>query len=65
MGLDIRVPLGLLFLSIGLMMLIYGVFTYGSAIYAVSLGVNINLIWGGLMTLFGATMFVFGRRAKV
>jgi len=64
MGLDIRIPLGMMFLSTGGMMLLYGLFTRGSAIYAKSLGVNLNLYWGVLMFLFGLVMFLLGRRAK-
>jgi hypothetical protein len=64
MGLDIRIPLGLIFLIIGGIMTIFGLFTHGSAIYEKSLGFNINLAWGILMFLFGAVMFFMGRRQK-
>ncbi len=33
------------------------------AIYQRSLGININLIWGGVMLLFGVAMLWLGRRA--
>jgi len=64
MGLDIRIPLGLMFLSTGGMMFLYGIFTRGSEIYAKSLGTNLNISWGLLMLLFGGVMFFFGRRKK-
>ncbi len=64
MGLDIRIPLGLIFLIIGGIMAIYGAFTHGSPLYAKSLGVDLNLTWGALMTLFGLIMFLLGRRKK-
>ena len=65
MGLDIRIPLGLVFLIIGGIMGIYGIFTNGdTALYEKSLGININLVWGGLMFVFGAIMFFFGKRKK-
>jgi len=64
MGLDIRIPLGMMFLSTGGMMLLYGLFTRGSVIYEKSMGININLYWGLVMFLFGLVMFLFGRRAK-
>ena len=54
MGLDIRIPLGLMFLITGGIMAGYGLFTRGGAMYERSLGVNLNLGWG-------AAMFVFGR----
>ena len=63
MGLDIRLPLGLLFVVTGGMMAVYGLFTHGSAIYEKSLNMNINLIWGVVMLVFGVTMYTLGRRA--
>jgi len=64
MGLDIRVPIGLMFGILGGMLLLYGLFTAGSEMYAVhSLGINVNLWWGAAILLFGVAMFSFGRRA--
>ncbi|HEY1744608.1 MAG TPA: hypothetical protein VGG18_15680 [Granulicella sp.] len=62
MGLDIRLPLGLIFLIIGGIMAVYGVFTRGSAMYASSQGINLNLVWGLVMLLFGLIMFIAGRK---
>ncbi|GAC1657202.1 MAG: hypothetical protein NVS9B15_18500 [Acidobacteriaceae bacterium] len=65
MGLDIRVPLGMIFLIIGGIMGIFGAVTHGNAtLYERSLGVDLNLTWGALMFVFGAVMFFFGRRQK-
>jgi hypothetical protein len=64
MGLDIRIPLGLMFLVTGGLMALYGVFTRGSAIYEKSLNMNINLMWGGLMLVFGLVMYIMGRRPR-
>lgn len=65
MGLDIRTPLGLVFLIIGGIMGVFGAFTYGdTAIYQKSLGMDINLIWGSIMFAFGAIMLFFGLRHK-
>jgi hypothetical protein len=64
MGLDIRIPLGLMFLITGGLMALYGLFTRGSAIYEKSLDMNINLIWGGLMLAFGLVMYIMGRRPR-
>jgi len=33
-------------------------------VYDRALGIDLNLTWGGLMFLFGAVMFVVGRRRK-
>ena len=64
MGLDIRIPLGLIFLITGGLISGYGLLTRGSAIYAKSMGINLNLTWGALMFLFGLIMFLVGRRQK-
>ena len=63
MGLDIRLPIGLLFAALGLLLLGYGAIS-DPAIYERSLGINVNLIWGAVMAVFGVTMFLFGRRRK-
>lgn len=62
MNLDLRLPMGLMFLITGAMMTIFGIFTWGSPIYAKSMGMNINFIWGLIMFAFGLTMFLLGRR---
>ena len=65
MGLDIRIPLGLIFLVIGGVMGIFGLFTHGDAtLYQKSLGVDLNLTWGGIMFVFGSIMFYVGKRQK-
>jgi hypothetical protein len=64
MGLDIRIPLGLIFLITGGIISLYGFFTRNSAIYDKSMGINLNLTWGAIMFLFGLIMFVVGRRQK-
>ena len=64
MNLDLRLPMGLMFLITGAMMIIFGIFTWGSPIYEKSLGMNINVIWGCVMFLFGLTMFLLGRRGQ-
>jgi hypothetical protein len=56
MNLDIRYPIGLLFLVIGAILVVYGLVS-GPEIYAAhSLGVNINLGWGIVQIVFGAIM---------
>jgi hypothetical protein len=64
MGLDIRIPLGLIFIIIGGIMSIFGFITRNTGIYQRSMGININLTWGALMFLFGLIMFLVGRRQK-
>ncbi len=64
MGLDIRIPLGLIFLITGGMMSVFGLLTRHSDIYEKSMGVNLNLTWGAIMFVFGLVMFLVGRRQK-
>jgi hypothetical protein len=61
MNLDIRAPIGLLFLSLGGLLVIYGLFS-DPGIYARSLDININLWWGLALLVFGGVMTYFGRR---
>ena len=62
MQLDIRLPLGLIFLIIGALMTGYGIFTRGNAMYASSGGMNINILWGAAMLVFGAIMYAMSRK---
>jgi MFS family permease len=61
MSLDLRIPMGLMFTIVGAILTVYGLVTHGSAIYARSAGMDINLIWGVVMLVFGLTMFLTGR----
>ncbi|MCK4879707.1 MAG: hypothetical protein KAS82_03570 [Bacteroidales bacterium] len=57
MGLDIKIPIGLMFSIFGLILTILGLVTSGdSAMYEQSLGYNINLLSGVIMLLFGGFM---------
>ena len=56
MNLDIRYPIGYLFLVVGAILAGYGLFS-GPEIYAShSLGMNVNLWWGAVMIVFGGIM---------
>jgi hypothetical protein len=60
MGLDIRLPIGMMFSLLGALLALYGLATGSdSALYASSLGININLCWGIVLFLFGALMLFF------
>jgi protein-S-isoprenylcysteine O-methyltransferase Ste14 len=61
MGLDIRLPIGLMFTLFGFLLIVYG-FVSDKAIYQRSLGLNVNLWWGVVLFIFGAVMLVLGRR---
>jgi hypothetical protein len=65
MGLDIRWPIGLMFSLVGLLLTIFGFATKGDAeMYQRSLDININLIWGIILLLFGGFMLVMAMRKK-
>ena len=59
MGIDLRYPIGILFLAYGLLLAIYGVFRPRAV-----LDLNVNLIWGGVLAAFGAIMLALAERAR-
>lgn len=63
MGLDIRIPMGLLFAAIGAILVVAGLVS-SNEIFKSSLGINIDLWWGLGMLGFGLTMIFFGMRRK-
>jgi hypothetical protein len=64
MGLDIRTPIGSMFLLLGLALVGYGLMTNGAEMYARSGYHNINLTWGAVLVVFGTTMLLLGRLNK-
>ena len=62
MNLDIRTPAGALFVVLGGLLALYGLMSDPS-IYARSLGVNINLVWGLAMAAFGGALLLWRRLA--
>jgi len=65
MGLDIRFPIGIMFTLIGLLLTVTGFVTGGDlAFYKISLGININLVWGIVLLLFGGLMWIFAILGK-
>ncbi|ATC63560.1 hypothetical protein CMV30_06105 [Nibricoccus aquaticus] len=64
MQLDVRLPMGLLFLILGVILTGYGFFS-DPAIYAThSLGQNVNILWGIVFSLFGLSMLYLVSRKK-
>jgi len=62
---DIRIPIGGLFVLLGLVLTVYGIITKSDAqLYARAEGIDINLWWGVVMMLFGAVMLFYGTRRK-
>ena len=65
MGLDIKLPIGLMFAILGFLLTIYGLATASNAeMYTRSLNVNINLWIGATMLVFGVIMLLLVKRPK-
>lgn len=62
MNLDLRLPIGLMFSIFGALLTLFGL-NSDQAIYARSLGVNVNLWWGLVLLAFGLVMLAFASRA--
>jgi hypothetical protein len=63
MGFDIRIPLGVMFAILGLLLAGFGL-TSDPAIYQRSLGININLWWGLALLVFAAALLCLAWRAR-
>jgi sulfite exporter TauE/SafE len=62
---DIRIPIGLMFSIVGVLITGFGFFTMSDIeMYHKSLGVNVNIIMGILMLVFGLIMLFFAFRKK-
>jgi len=65
MQLDLRLPIGAMFLTLGVLIGGYGLGTQGSPLYDLqSEGVNIDIWWGAAMMAFGGVMLWLAARAK-
>jgi membrane-bound ClpP family serine protease len=62
-ALDLRYPIGGLFVVLGAILAVFGAVTRAdTAMYVPSGGVNINLWWGLVMLVVGALFLLFARR---
>lgn len=63
MDMDIRIPIGLLFVVLGFILAVFGLFSMNDTeLYTRSLGRNINLWTGVIMLVFGGLMLLSTRR---
>jgi MoaE protein len=62
MNFDLRLPIGIIFSFYGLLLLIYGI-AGDKEQYARSLGININVVWGIVMLVFGGFMLLLARKS--
>lgn len=63
MKLDVRMPIGLMFTALGVMLVLYGLLS-PATIYDRSLGIDVNLWWGLVLLVFGLVMLIFALRAR-
>jgi len=62
---DIRIPIGLMFTILGVLITIFGFTTMNNGeMYIKSLGINVNIIMGILMLIFGLIMLFLTRKKK-
>ena len=59
MGIDLRKPIGILFLVYGLILIVYGLASPHPV-----LDLNVNAIWGVVLAVFGAAMLALALRAS-
>jgi len=64
MELDVRLPIGGMFSMFGVLLAAYGLVSDPSIYEQHSLGINVNLGWGLVLLLFGATMLGLALRAR-
>jgi hypothetical protein len=62
MGLDVRLPVGLMFAIMGALLTGYGLLG-DHTIYARSLGINVNVIWGIVLLVTGGVFLALAARA--
>lgn len=65
MGLDIKIPIGLMFAILGVLLTGFGIATGSDAeLYQKSLGINVNLWTGLFMLAFGIMMLLLSKISK-
>jgi hypothetical protein len=64
MKLDVRTPIGAMFAIDGMVLTIYGLVRDQSEALRKAGGLNVTLVWGVVLLVFGATMLGLAFRAK-
>jgi hypothetical protein len=62
--LDIRIPIGLMFSILGVMLGVFGLVSNPEIYKIHSLSVNVNLWWGGVLLVFGLFMLTMAYLAS-
>ena len=60
---DLRLPLGYLFAILGALLVVQGMRDTATS-YARSLGINLNLMWGGVLIVFAVICLLLAFRHK-
>lgn len=63
MPIDVRLPIGTLFLILGVILAVYGALT-GAFASTPTMAGHLDFVWGSIMAIFGATLAWFGQRAN-
>lgn len=63
MNLDLRFPIGLLFLIFGMILTVFGIVSDNS-IYERSFSININFWWGIALVIFGSVFLILSYRGR-
>jgi hypothetical protein len=63
MRFDLRLPIGLMFGIVGVLLTLYGLVS-DDAVYQRSLGINVNLWWGLVLVAFGVVMLALAARGR-
>jgi len=62
---DIRIPIGFMFSIFGVLITLFGLATVSNGdMYHKSLGINVNILMGVVMLIFGLVMLFFAFRKK-
>ena len=62
--LDIRIPIGLMFAILGPILILFGLFSDPEIYELHSLDINVNLIWGAVLSAFGGFMLAIAYRTR-
>ena len=62
MDLDVRIPMGWLFLTLGVILVGYGLIADPAIYIKHSLGQNVNLLWGSIFVVFGGFALWLARK---